>query len=64
MYKIVTDEVPSYLMDLLPNRIDNVVAYDRRNRYDFEYHFQNYVHIKTITLHLLSGYGMNSTHKF
>ena len=39
MHKIVNGEAPSYLIDLLPNRTDNAVAYNLRNKNDFKIPF-------------------------
>ena len=35
MYKIVNNDAPSYLRDLLPNRVDETSTYDLRNNTDF-----------------------------
>lgn len=35
MYKIINGEVPSYLTDLLPNRVNDTSTYNLRNRDDF-----------------------------
>ena len=39
MYKIVNGDAPSYLIDLLPNRVNNITAYNLRNSNDFEIPF-------------------------
>ena len=39
MYKIVNNETPSYLHDLLPNRVNETSNYNLRNRHDFEIPF-------------------------
>ena len=39
MYKIVNGDVPSNLIDLLPNRVNNITAYNLRNSNDFEIPF-------------------------
>ena len=39
MYKIVNNESPSYLNDLLPNRVNETSKYNLRNRHDFEIPF-------------------------
>ena len=36
MYKIVNNDMPSYLKDLLPNRVNETNNYNLRNRNDFE----------------------------
>ena len=35
MYKIVNNDVPSYLLDLLPNRVNETNIYSLRNNTDF-----------------------------
>ena len=35
MYKIVNNDAPSYLRDLLPNRVDETSTYNLRNNTDF-----------------------------
>ena len=35
MYKIVSNDVPSYLLDLLPNRVNETNIYSLRNNTDF-----------------------------
>ena len=52
MYKIVNGEAPSYLIDLLLNRIDNAVAYNLINRNYFEIQFSRLCSIYTSTLKL------------
>ena len=39
MYKIVNGDAPSYLIDLLPNRVYNITAYNLRFSNDFEIPF-------------------------
>ena len=39
MYKIVNGDAPSYLIDLLPNRVNNTTAYNLRNSNAFEIPF-------------------------
>ena len=39
MYKIINNDAPSYLTDLLPNRIDAVSTYNLRNSQNFEIPF-------------------------
>ena len=39
MHKIVNGDAPSYLIDLLPNRVNNITAYNLGNSYDFEIPF-------------------------
>ena len=39
MYKIVNGDAPSYLIDLLPNRVNSITAYNLRNSNDFEIPF-------------------------
>ena len=36
MYKIVNGDAPLYLINLLPNRVNNRTAYNQRNSNDFE----------------------------
>ena len=45
MYKIVNNDAPFYLTDLLPSRIDVVSNYDLRNCQNFEIPFARYVHL-------------------
>ena len=42
MYKIVNGDAPSYLIDLLPNRVNNITAYNQRNSNDFEIPFSRF----------------------
>ena len=35
MYKIVNNDVPSYLLDLLPNRVNETNIYNLRNNTEF-----------------------------
>ena len=39
MYEIVNGDAPSYLIDLLPNIVNNITAYSLRNSNDFEIPF-------------------------
>ena len=39
IYKIVNGDAPSYLTDLLQNRVNYINAYNLRNRNDFEIPF-------------------------
>ena len=39
MYKIVNGDAPSYLIGLLPKRVNNITAYNLRNSNDFEIPF-------------------------
>ena len=39
IYKIVNGDAISYLIDLLPNRVNNITAYNLRNSNDFEIPF-------------------------
>ena len=39
MYKIVNGDAISYLIDLLPNRVNDIIAYNLRNSNDFEIPF-------------------------
>ena len=39
MFKIVNGDAPSYLIDLLPNRVNDITAYNLINRNDFEIRF-------------------------
>ena len=39
MYKIVNGLVPSYLIELLPTRVNDITAYNLRNSNDFEIQF-------------------------
>ena len=39
MYKIIHNDAPSYLSDLLPNRVNEAVSYDLRNHQNFQVPF-------------------------
>ena len=39
MYKIIHNDAPSYLSDLLPNRVNEAVSYDLRNNQNFQIPF-------------------------
>ena len=39
IYKIVNGDAPSYLINLLPNRVNNITAYNLRNSNDFDIPF-------------------------
>ena len=39
MYKIIHNDAPSYLSDLLPNRVNEAVSYDLRNNQNFQVTF-------------------------
>ena len=39
IYKIVNGDAPSYLIDFLPNRVNDINTYNLRNRNDFEIPF-------------------------
>ena len=39
MFEIVNGDAPSNLIDLLPNRVNDITAYNLRNRNDFDIRF-------------------------
>ena len=49
MYTIVNGDAPSYLIDLLPNSVNNITAYILRNSNDFEIPFLDFAHAKIPT---------------
>ena len=58
VYKIIHNDAPSYLSDLLPNRVNEAVSYDLRNHQNFQVHFRNYVCSTLHSVHQLSASGM------
>ena len=57
MYKIVNNDAPSYLTDLLPSRVDVVSNYNLRNSQNFEISFARLCSLGRHFFHQLSDYG-------
>ena len=53
MFKLVNGDAPSYLIDLLPNRVNDITVYNLRNRNDFAIHFLDFAHSTIPTSHPL-----------
>ena len=50
MYKIVNGDAPSYLIDLLPNRVNNITAYNLGEIVMIlRFHFLDFAHTKIPT---------------
>ena len=65
MCKIVNRDAPSYLIDVLPNRVNSITAYNLRNSDDFEIHFPDFAHtsrhfIAMERIRLTSSYTSNN----
>ena len=56
MYRIVNGDAPSYLIDLLPNRVNDTNTYNLRNRNDFEISFSRLCSYETS--HFLSSFKL------
>ena len=53
MYKIINNDSPSYLVDLLPYRVQEISNYNLRSRENFDVPFSIYVHMKLHSFRLL-----------
>ena len=51
MYKTVNNDAPSYLIDILPNRVNEISTYNLRNRNDFEIPFSRSVYMSHRSSH-------------
>ena len=53
MYKTINNDSPSYLVNLLPYRVQEISNYNLRSRENFDVPFSRYVHMKLHSFRLL-----------